>query len=69
MSEDIRLDEKRTEKLIQMQQDTEMYLRKNEFKLKCATEQLLKQRQPHQQALDYIKLKADSSFFADSKIL
>ncbi|CAG2214762.1 PNPLA8 [Mytilus edulis] len=69
MSEDIRLDEKRTEKLIQMQQDTEMYLRKNEFKLKCATEQLLKQRQPHQQVLDYIKLKADSSFLADSKIL
>ncbi|XP_052087063.1 calcium-independent phospholipase A2-gamma-like [Mytilus californianus] len=69
MSEDIRLDEKRTEKLIQMQQDTEMYLRKNEFKLKCATDQLLKQRQPHQQALDYIKLKADSSFLADSNIL
>ncbi|XP_071133254.1 calcium-independent phospholipase A2-gamma-like [Mytilus edulis] len=69
MSEDIRLDEKRTEKLIQMQQDTEMYLRKNEFKLKCATDQLLKPRQPHQQVLDYIKLKADSSFLADSKIL
>lgn len=66
LSEDMRLDEKRHEKLLQMQQDTEMYLRRNEHKLKHAVDQLLIERQPHQKAMDYIKLKADSSFLADS---
>lgn len=62
----MRLDEKRTEKLVQMQQDTEMYLRRNEHKLKHAVDQLLIERQPHQKAMDFLRQQADSSFLADS---
>lgn len=55
MSEDFQLDEIRTEKWDRMAQDTEMYCRKNDLKIKKAAETLLKTRMPHQKVTDWVK--------------
>lgn len=69
MSEDFTLDEIRPEKLRQMQLDTDMYLRKNDFKLNSCVKQLMLERQNHQKLIDWIKHKADSTTFAQAKIM
>lgn len=66
MSEEFRLDEIRADKLKQMQQDADMYLRKNDKKLNSCIERLLLNRKPHQKGLDFIKAKADSSTLTES---
>ena len=68
MSEDFRLDEIRPEGIVQMQHDATMYLRKNDFKVNCARDQLLLKRLPHQKALDKVKSMADSSVMADAEL-
>ncbi|XP_064631859.1 calcium-independent phospholipase A2-gamma-like [Lineus longissimus] len=53
MTEDCLLDEIREEKIDQLLQDTEMYLRKNEHKMESAAKQLLLPRRPHQKVNDW----------------
>ncbi|KAK7499907.1 hypothetical protein BaRGS_00008755 [Batillaria attramentaria] len=59
LSEELHLDEIREDKLELMQRDTQMYLRKNEYKLNKAAHTLKQIRLPHQHALDWLKSKAD----------
>ena len=66
MSEEYRLDEIRAVKLKQMQQDADMYLRKNDMKINSCIERLLLNRKPHQKGIDFIKPKADSSTLTES---
>ena len=66
MSEEYRLDEIRAFKLKQMQQDADMYLRKNDMKINSCIERLLLNRKPHQKGIDFIKAKADSSTLTES---
>lgn len=59
MSENFTLDENRASKWNTMQYDTQMYARRNEYKIKMALNQLLKPKTPLQHVNDYIK----DSFF------
>lgn len=59
VSEEWALDEIRPEKLKQMQHDTAMYLRRNDFKVQRCAEKLMQQRHTHQKIYDWAKLKLD----------
>ncbi|GAB1599087.1 calcium-independent phospholipase A2-gamma-like [Argonauta hians] len=59
LSEPCTLDEIRMQKLEQMQHDTRMYLRKNDYKVQRCAEKLLEPRQLHQKGLDWLNLKKD----------
>lgn len=60
LSEYFLLDEIRPEKIDQMMQETQLYLRKNDVKITKAINQLSKPRRPHQRAADLIRKTADS---------
>lgn len=53
MTEDILLDENRPEKIDQLIEDVELYLRKNGEKLTTAATRLKEDRQPWQKLRDY----------------
>ena len=53
MTEDILLDENRPEKIDQLIEDVELYLRKNGEKLSTAAERLKEDRQPWQKLKAY----------------
>ncbi|XP_014778854.1 calcium-independent phospholipase A2-gamma [Octopus bimaculoides] len=59
LSEPCTLDEIRMQKLEQMQHDTRMYLRKNEYKVQRCAEKLLEQRHLYQKGFDWLQLKKD----------
>lgn len=59
VSEEWTLDEIRSEKLKQMQHDTLMYLRRNDFKVQRCAEKLMQQRHMHQKMYDWVKLRLD----------
>ena len=59
MSEDFSLDEVRRDKWDTMQQDAKMYLRKNEYKIKLASERLTATRRADQKVQDWVKTKRD----------
>ena len=59
MSEDILLDETRKEKVDQLMKDGELYLRKNETKIKAAAARLLEPRRRWQQWDDQIRSTLD----------
>ncbi|KAJ8301954.1 hypothetical protein KUTeg_020941 [Tegillarca granosa] len=63
MSEDFPLDTIDSSKLLQLSQDAEMYLRKNEYKINKAKEQLMLPRQRYKKMTDYVKWKADTFEF------
>ena len=54
MSEDFLLDEIQPDSWARMQHDTQMYCRKNQYKLKKATEVLQYQKRPHQKAKEWL---------------
>ena len=53
MTEDILLDENRPEKIDQLIEDVQLYLRKNGVKLSTAAKKLKEDRQPWQKLRDY----------------
>ena len=53
MTEDILLDENRPEKIDQLIEDVQLYLRKNGTKLSTAAKKLKEDRQPWQKLRDY----------------
>lgn len=59
LSEEFMLDEIRPDKQEIMQQDTLLYLRKNDLKIKRAAHQLLLTRRPHQKTADWLKVRAE----------
>jgi len=60
MSEHFLLDEVRANKWEQMQQDTEMYCRKNAQQLDRAVSQLLQPKPLYRRITDQLRLKLDS---------
>ncbi|KAK7102866.1 calcium-independent phospholipase A2-gamma-like [Littorina saxatilis] len=60
LSEDLLLDEIRSDRLEGMQRDATMYLRKNDIKIRKAVETLTQTRMAHQHAMDWVKLKSDT---------
>ena len=59
MSEDYLLDEVNPQKWEQMIHDTQMYSRKNDYKLKKVAQVLLQPKQTHQKVYDWVKLRKD----------
>lgn len=57
LSEWLSLDENRPEKLEQMKRDSQMYLRRNEYKIKQAATSVSKSRSSIQKVSDYAKLR------------
>ena len=57
MSEEFQLDENRPGKWQIMQHDTQMYMRRNNYKFEMASKQLLKEKNKFQKLKSYINQK------------
>lgn len=54
LTEQLSLDENRQEKINQLENDAEMYIRRNDAKMLSAAKQLMQERKPLQKATDWV---------------